>query len=235
KKQYAERKKQQTDKNKEWFLENFVHPRAWRKVLDKFPELHLCLAHFGGDEWEAGPSESDWIQELIDMLKEKDCAGNPKYPNLYTDISCFSIDKNMPQFRSVMRMMENKELWDRVLFGTDWYMTHLACSRGQQEYKDFCLKIKKELDEIGDSFWIKATLLNPVRFYGFDNKMKMNNLYDKLADKLRDSSTNTTTLEINYRKLTKAMDKIETIKSSLQNSDCLYRTDDNLYQWLCRK
>ena len=35
---------------KEWYTREFVSPFAWERVLQKFPNLKLCLAHFGGEE-----------------------------------------------------------------------------------------------------------------------------------------------------------------------------------------
>lgn len=200
-------------KANEWFSENFVHPRAWRAVLDRFPDLFLCLAHFGGDAWEYGPQKSDWIQELIDMILEKDGAGNPKYPNLYTDISCFNIEKNMTNFIAVMK--KNETLWDRVMFGTDWYMTLIVSPGGQKKYNEFCVKMKQSLDEIDDSFWIRATFLNPVRFYGFDKRAKCNKMYDELKDRLLKTGTGTKSLAQNHKQFLRALDELKTIKQSL--------------------
>ncbi|WP_242395364.1 methyl-accepting chemotaxis protein [Anaeromyxobacter oryzisoli] len=33
-----------------WFSEHYVSPFAWHEVLNRYPTLRLCLAHFGGDE-----------------------------------------------------------------------------------------------------------------------------------------------------------------------------------------
>jgi len=197
----------------EWFLENYVHPKAWRKVLDKFPNLYLCLAHFGGDDWEFGPAESDWIKEIIDMLTEKDSTGKPVYPNLFTDIACFAIEKNMPQFITAMK--EHPELWDKVLFGTDWYMTLIVSESGQQQYGDFCRKMKEELDNIDESIWIRFTFLNSVRFYGLDNPVKLNKMYSAIKDKMLSFGIKTDILESTSKKLKEAIDKIESIKKSI--------------------
>ncbi|MDG5813799.1 amidohydrolase family protein [Chitinispirillales bacterium ANBcel5] len=199
----------------EWFSQNYVHPKAWRKVLDKYPNLHLCLAHFGGDDWEDGvrsdtnPDGSDWIEELIDMLS---C---PKYPNLYTDISCFSINENMPHFIRTMKDRTNHNLWDKILFGTDWYMTLIVSPSGQKAYKDFCTKIKASFDEIDDSFWVRATLLNPMRFFGLENNRKIGQLYDGLYLKLQEGNISTESLENYFYKFKKAIETIENVKNSI--------------------
>lgn len=42
-----------------YFQEQYVHPEAWRKVLDDNKELYLCLAHFASDKmlWNDDPKE----------------------------------------------------------------------------------------------------------------------------------------------------------------------------------
>jgi predicted TIM-barrel fold metal-dependent hydrolase len=42
-----------------YFQEHFVHPEAWRPVLDANPGLRLCLAHFASDKplWQDDPAE----------------------------------------------------------------------------------------------------------------------------------------------------------------------------------
>lgn len=76
-----------------WFYENYVHPRAWRKVLQKFPKLKLNLAHFGGEEFPKG-TDSEWVIEIINLTKE--------YPNVYTDFSCWDLDKSKETFASLL-------------------------------------------------------------------------------------------------------------------------------------
>jgi len=54
-----------------YFYDKYVHPKNWREVLSINPNLRLCLAHFGGDEWSKGGGEaSDWVQEIIALTKE---------------------------------------------------------------------------------------------------------------------------------------------------------------------
>lgn len=42
-----------------YFQEHFVHPEAWRPVLQANPSLRLCLAHFASDKelWQDDPAE----------------------------------------------------------------------------------------------------------------------------------------------------------------------------------
>jgi hypothetical protein len=153
-----------------YFLKNYVHPRAWREVLIRYPKLKLCLAHFGGDEWEHG-LKSDWITEIIALTKE--------YPNVYTDFSCWDLDKQKESFAEVLSNKQYSHLKDKILFGTDWYMTLLVL--GGKSYKKFCEEFWEFFEEIpdGKELWQRFTFINPFTFYGFFDKGK-----DAKTDKL---------------------------------------------------
>jgi hypothetical protein len=124
-----------------YFYDNYVHPRNWRPVLAKFPKLRLCLAHFGGDEWSNSGLKSDWIEEIVDLTKV--------YDNVYTDMSCFDLqdEKEKNSFVEFFRLLKNGEkkylhLRDKVMFGTDWFLTLLLGGPGNffrpTDYKKFC-------------------------------------------------------------------------------------------------
>ncbi|MFY0617023.1 amidohydrolase family protein [Shimia sp.] len=102
-------------------------PRRYIPVLEAFPKLRVCLAHFGGDsEWDAyikgidplNPKKraENWVTSIYDMIT------SDKYDNLYTDISyaVFSFADNVP---ALGVLLENEKLYKKVLFGSDYYMT----------------------------------------------------------------------------------------------------------------
>ena len=178
----------------EYFENNFVSPKAWKKVLDdegtiegeKEPvalnKLRLCLAHFGGPK-KPGP---EWSQQIIDMILTKD----NKYPNLYTDISSSFADAD---FRKSFKKMftgevyykdkeekdedkkkkqltkdQIKKLRSRILFGTDWYMIFAYGALNKQKLWDYCTETKGWLDSFDTSLWPYFTQYNPYRFYRLD-------------------------------------------------------------------
>ncbi len=95
----------------------FNHPRNWVPVLDQFPGLKLNLAHFGGDiEWEKfyrGKS-NNWVARIMDLME--------RFENVYTD---FSYTLYVTKYAFLLRdLMEHNELLrQRVLYGSDYYMT----------------------------------------------------------------------------------------------------------------
>jgi predicted TIM-barrel fold metal-dependent hydrolase len=109
--------------------EDLGAPWQYKTVLRNFPELRVCLAHFGGDrEWEdyirgidpldPGAREKNWVTAIYDMIDSDD----DEFPNLYTDISyaVFSFANNVP---ALGVFLENPKLYQRVLFGSAYYMT----------------------------------------------------------------------------------------------------------------
>lgn len=86
-------------------IDSFSSPESWKIVLKKYPNLKLCIAHFGGSRFMDGTFFSEqngslfnsdsnsvyynWMNGISDIIKE--------YQNVYTDLSCYSLvgnDKN---------------------------------------------------------------------------------------------------------------------------------------------
>jgi predicted TIM-barrel fold metal-dependent hydrolase len=196
------------EKAANWFYENHVHPRAWRKVLQQFPKLKLCLAHFGGELFPLGTS-SEWVKEIIDLTKE--------YPNVYTDFSCWDLGKSKETFAALLANEQNKHLKDKVLFGTDWYMTLVAL--GGKSYRKFVEEFWDFFNEIPDgiSLWTRFTFLNPFEFYGFNDPDILNNMIAALKtakcdpDKLQDNSDSFHRMQNAFKKQREKLPKQEGI------------------------
>jgi predicted TIM-barrel fold metal-dependent hydrolase len=213
----------------DYFFKYYVHPEAWRPVLENFPDLHLNLAHFGGDEWARGPintwsdsSPSEWIKCTVELTK--------KYKNVYTDISCFNLSNTLvgeeghggKQVRNTFNKMlhwmrdrdEYKHLKHKVIFGTDWYLTHLTRSDEGAEYGNYCREFKKLIDQVDATFWIRFTLVNPWDCYSM-TKEKMQNMKEALCDAGADESDAQKALD----KLLKLDDEVSRIKEQLTKWD----------------
>jgi len=160
-----------TEEAEQWFYDNFVHPSAWRKVLEKFPTLKLCLAHFGGDLWQTAGPQDGWIQEIINLITEKDATGAFKFPNVYTDLACWDITISCVRdaLKNVIR--STPELKKRLLFGSDWHMIKIVSP--YCDYDAYCENWKYYLDEIDEKLWIRFSLVNPFEFYGFSDALKL--------------------------------------------------------------
>lgn len=172
-----------------YYNKHFVSPDAWIKVLEAtvndrpLNDLYLCLAHFGGptDEGLA------WNKQIIEMI----CSG--KYPNLYTDISSsFASDEFRAYFKGIILDKKNtnlKRLKERILFGTDWYMTFVYSSPiSGMDFNEYCRTAKPFLDGFDTSLWPLFTQYNPYRFYRLDkniDRIKDNIVVKRHTDKVR--------------------------------------------------
>ncbi|MGE0088564.1 MAG: amidohydrolase family protein [Bacteroidales bacterium] len=80
-------------------------PLIWEKVLEKYNNLILVLAHFGS-------GNDDWQNNILRLLK--------KYPNFYTDISCMS---DVPTLQKVKEIYDNNpDIQDKILYGSDYFL-----------------------------------------------------------------------------------------------------------------
>jgi len=139
-------------------MKTLADPDNYRYVLDEFPELVLCLAHFGGaDEWEAfltkpwnpdEPEKKSWFAKILDWLREG------KYPNLYADIAYTAF---RPEFYSLLKLvLLHPQARERVLFGTDFYMVAREASE-----RGFGVGLRAYL---GEADFIEIAQTNPMRF-----------------------------------------------------------------------
>ena len=140
------------DKPFDYFQEHFVSPNAWRKVLERYPRLRLCLAHFGG----MTDLSLEWHKVLVPMLTE--------FPNLYVDISSSFTDAPFRDHFKKRLVGEHPEIIDKIMFGSDWYMTMTRMS-GSMDYPKYCETAKAFIDGIDKNLWVKLSQENPYRFY----------------------------------------------------------------------
>ncbi len=147
--------------------QKFAHPANYKSVLKQFPKLNFCLAHFGGaDEWErhlAGETprkgeDATWLTVLMEMLR------SGKYPNLYTDVS-YTMFTEKPAYRPftyfefLKVLLVEKEVRERVLFGTDYYMVE----REKVSEKEVSIALRAHL---GEKTYFQLAHHNPRRFLG---------------------------------------------------------------------
>ncbi|MGI1663027.1 amidohydrolase family protein [Palleronia sp. KMU-117] len=139
-------------------------PQAHEPVLRAFPDLRLCLAHFGGDrDWRAhlrdgvDPDDPDarernWSAKIARLLKDR------TYSNLYTDISytIFRFADHMPLLRL---HLAHPHIRERVLFGSDFYMTR------QEELSEKAVSIRLR-DALGEDLFHQIAHVNPRRWLG---------------------------------------------------------------------
>ena len=101
-------------------------PDNYKRVLQDFPDLRVCLAHFGGDQdwndyldkgWDGTKpdSEQTWLAKILDMIR------SGEYPNLFTDIS-YTIFNFQENINALKVFLDDPQVHKQVLFGSDYYM-----------------------------------------------------------------------------------------------------------------
>jgi hypothetical protein len=169
------------------FYKKYGHPRNWDGVLDCFPNLHLCLAGFGGNcEWKH-KSMVEWSKtDLFPtwQINHKSIPLPPrerisyiikltyKYPNVYADISGLNIydDDIRRGLMMILRLIVNnheyfKHLKYKLIFGSGWYLMHLIGeSIVNAKYDAYCEEIKNVIVD-NASLWEHISLINPRRCY----------------------------------------------------------------------
>lgn len=133
--------------------DRYTEPTAFAPVLRAFPELRVCLAHFGGQaDWRdyvdkgIDPADPDAARENWQMMI-REMIGCGEYPNLWTDISytLFHFDDYVPFLRIFLNGEgeEDERLRRRVLFGSDFYMTR----QEKLSERAVCFRLRNELGE----------------------------------------------------------------------------------------
>jgi len=134
-----------------------ARPANYVPVMDAFPELRICLAHFGGDgEWRRYidvPAErrSTWLWQIRDLMQEG-------YSNLYADVSytVFHFQENAPMLTV---FLEDPVMATRVLFGSDFYMVY------NEKYSEKRLSIDLRA-ALGEAKFWRIANENPRRYLG---------------------------------------------------------------------
>ncbi|MFN4157817.1 MAG: amidohydrolase family protein [Gemmobacter sp.] len=139
-------------------------PLAWMPIRDRFPDLRVCLAHFGGmADWRAYVEEgidprdpearaANWQVAIRSMIEGGD------WPNLWTDISytLFQFDDFIPFLKI---FLEDDRLASRVLFGSDFYMTR----QESLSERAVCFRLRVAL---GEAMFRRIAIENPRVWLG---------------------------------------------------------------------
>lgn len=151
-------------------FEGLTDPDVYRDVCRQFPELKICLAHFGGDgDWEkyfkepksrkkvsvnasaSERSKMNWLSKIAQMIE------HDEFENLYTDISytIFNMDDHLSTLSVFLR--GSSRIRSRVLSGSDYYMTN------KEEFDERYLSMKL-CHELGEEIFDEIARENPHRY-----------------------------------------------------------------------
>jgi len=139
-----------------------AQPANWRPVCSKFPQLHVNLAHFGG-QWEAETLGRDcpWLDQAVQMLHE--------FPNCFADVSyhCAPLHAN-PEVRDAyfrrLRQTIDSPIGDKVLWGTDYIILRTRC-----RHDEFRSAFAPPSGGLGEDQFRRISNHNPRRFLFLDD------------------------------------------------------------------
>ncbi len=97
------------------------HPKLWEIVLSKYNDLKICFAHFGG-------ASVEWRTEIATLMEQ--------YPKVYTDLSCMVKKKRLQDIKD-QYFTENSLIKDRIMYGSDFYLSMLNKIKFEDYYKHF--------------------------------------------------------------------------------------------------
>lgn len=152
------------------FCDFFLDPRAYQRVLDRYPKLKLCLAHYGGSEevaafpkstnpTPANPTDplDNWYAGVRDLMTN--------YDNVYTDVSYTLADNALfPTLaQDVLTPAAGQKVpyQERVLFGTDFFM-----SSQEKAETQLATELMNDLLNRANSptAWQQIANTNPVKY-----------------------------------------------------------------------
>ncbi len=156
--------------------DDYTDPMAYLPILKAFPDLRICLAHFGGQrDWAAyvdpkrpspyRPEDSrNWLAMIRRLIMSR------QYPGLWTDISytLFNFENYVPFLRMFLLddardddETRNGREWlrRRVLFGSDYYMTK------QEALSEREVSVRLR-DALGEDLFRQIAEINPEVWLG---------------------------------------------------------------------
>lgn len=134
--------------------DHFTEPDSFKRVLEKYPNLKLSLAHLGGNiEFEEyqnhkNGNEENWTYKIEKLLKD------PQYPNIYADTAYTFADFDL--LPGIKKFLNTEGLREKILFGSDFYVVLMEASE-----KKFSKDFRKE---IGEENYRQIAETNPINF-----------------------------------------------------------------------
>ncbi len=118
------------------------HPLLWEKVMQKFPNLYLNLAHYGG-------KNDEWRQHIVNLMS--------KYNNLYTDLSGLYSKDLLIKIRNKFFKKLPKNIKNKIMYGSDYYIVTIF----EDDFEKYLSNFKKVFSRRD---FDKITIDNPSRF-----------------------------------------------------------------------
>ncbi len=127
-------------------------PKYWRRVLEKHPNLRLCLGHSGGDDYwlpSANPTAEEQARAAFGAEVVELCL---KYRNVFCEVGYLervldagSRARFKTRLQSVINRPSPNAEWrfgDKIMYGTDWHMIYKE--NGHQSFPDIFAQLFRD-------------------------------------------------------------------------------------------
>lgn len=151
-------------------------PSLWEPILEKYPDLVVNFAHFGGDDEFVRDKQTSWTFKIAEFMQ--------KYENVYADTGHHNLvfDRKIRRkfFNQLLELVKKfPKVTERFMYGSDFHMIVRA-----EDNKKF---MKRYLDAYSDHFNEGNTTLfmsgNARRFLGLlpggENRNRLYQFYTR--------------------------------------------------------
>jgi predicted TIM-barrel fold metal-dependent hydrolase len=152
---------------------DFGSPVYWRAVLEKYPDLHLNLGHFGWSPKQRYLKKSrlpwkgfvrrkkSWVREICEMLDD--------YKYLFVDVAHHEVilKKKLANFKTNYEAIVKDFpglIQKRILFGIDWHV--ITRVDNFTHFKDIYVNLFKDVQHFSDEAIADFLGGNALRFLG---------------------------------------------------------------------
>ncbi len=118
------------------------HPYLWKIVLEKYPDLKIDLAHFGGDS-------DTWRKDIYDLMTARK-KGKLLYPNLHTDLSSITSKKRLRVIKEHYYDIAPKDVQLKFMYGSDFYLNIMFLEMNEKQTDS--ISVSKEMIEYFNNF-----------------------------------------------------------------------------------
>lgn len=143
----------------------FADPDNYKEIMDKYPNLRICMGHCGGDkEWQryldqpwdenSSSDTKSWLSKILDIMR------SGRYPNLFADIS-YTVFK-FEEYSQILKVfLQDEKIKSHILFGSDFYMVE----REELLERRLPMLLRAEL---GEDLFRQIAETNPKAYLGLE-------------------------------------------------------------------
>lgn len=175
-----------------WYTHHYVSPQAWKPIIERFPNLKLCLAHFGDSDhlkdnnWSSreareprktrrdlqiafAGSEIDptrthrFLLDLLNLIQPTN--------RVFVDLSYVILtEENATRFHKLFDWAREYKpiLLERILWGTDWPLiakqNPVTSATGGNMLHRYAKGFRSAIPSMPGDFFIRACFLNPLQY-----------------------------------------------------------------------